>query len=206
MKNLLLLTLFLMLFSCKESKKELVEVKQVSNEFILEFLNEILSDSTETRYFRNEIRMISNFAPMVRDTDFFYMDLEDKKFNSLVDYKADLLNTKDTTFIKNQLNNNPKLNLDFLSNYGFVIFDYKKYFDDQMGIVSIDKKIQIENVKNGFNIDSELLMIEKPTFNKELNLAYIRFKNGSNGKKVLFEKKNGKWKLLKEISTWNEHY
>jgi len=51
-----------MLSSCKENKKELVEIQQVSNKFKLEFLNEILSDTSETRYFKSKVQLVSNFA------------------------------------------------------------------------------------------------------------------------------------------------
>ena len=190
-----------MLSSCKKEKKELVEVKQVSSEFILEFLNEILSDKSESRYFKNEVQLISNFAPMVRDFDYIHDYLEGKKINSLINYKADILQTKDTTFIKNQLENKHNFNLNLLSKYGYKIFDLKKCFDDGIGLLSIDRKIESENVKNGFEINSPLLMIEKPTFNKDLNLAYVRIKIGDDGKKVLFKKKNSKWKFFKELST-----
>lgn len=84
-----------MLSSCKVNKKELVEIQHVSNEFKLEFLNEILSDTSETRYFKSKVQLVSNFA-------------------------------------------------------------------------------------------------------------YIRFHEGSDGQTVLFERKNGKWKFLKEISSWVE--
>ena len=190
-----------MLSSCKKEKKELVEVKQVSSEFILEFLNEILSDKSESRYFKNEVQLISNFAPMVRDFDYIHDYLEGKKINSLINYKADILQTKDTTFIKNQLENKHNFNLNLLSKYGYKIFDFKKCFDDGISLLSIDRKIESENVKNGFEINSPLLMIEKPTFNKDLNLAYVRIKIGDDGKKVLFKKKNSKWKFFKELST-----
>lgn len=192
-----------MFSSCKEGKKELVEVK-VSNEFKLDFLNEILSDTSESRYFKSKVQLVSNFAYMIRDVDFLEENIEEIKFNSLVEYKADILNTKDTLFIKNQIEDNKKLDLNNLSNYGYKIFDFKKCLMDNINYDSIYKRIELTKIRNGLNLNSTLLMIDKPTFNKELNLAYIRFQEGSGGETVLFEKKNNKWKFKEIISSWVE--
>ncbi|MFC4740221.1 hypothetical protein ACFO3U_09480 [Flavobacterium ponti] len=64
--------------------------------------------------------------------------------------------------------------------------------------------INIENKKYNFEPKYDLLTISKPLFNKQQNLAYIRFQRGFGGETVLFEKKNNKWKFKEILSSWVE--
>lgn len=194
-----------MLSSCKENKKELVEVKQVSNEFKLDFLNEILSDTSETRFFKSKIQLISNYSIMMPDR-FLNGTFEDpnKEFYSLVDYISFHLKTEDTLYIYNQFSQNKNLNLNDLSKYNFKMFNNKKCFENNIEYDSILKLINIENKKYNFIPKDDLLTVSKPFFNKEQKLAYIRFQRGSGGETVLFEKRNGKWKHKEMISSWIE--
>ncbi|MFC4740220.1 hypothetical protein ACFO3U_09475 [Flavobacterium ponti] len=126
MKYAFLLTLLLMLSSCKKDKKELVEVKQISNEFKLDFLNEILSDTTESSYFDSKVQLVSNYSIMLPDR-FLNGTFDDptKEFYSLVDYISFHLRTEDTLYVFNQFQQNKELNLNKLSKYGYKMFDNK---------------------------------------------------------------------------------
>lgn len=205
MKYAFLVTLFFMLSSCKKEKKELVEVKQVSSEFILEFLNEILADTSESSYFDSKVQLVSNYSIMLPDR-FLNGTIEDpsKEFYSLVDYISFHLKTEDTSYVFNQFQQNKELNLNKLSKYGYKMFDNKKCFDNNLKNDSILKLIIIENKKYNFVPKYDLLTVSKPLFNKQQNLVYIRFQRGFSGETVIFEKKNNKWKFKEILSSWVE--
>lgn len=193
-----------MLSSCKKEKKELVEVNQVPNEFKLEFLNEILSDTSENNYFKSKIGLISNYPLMIPEMTLGDPEFPNKHFLSTVEVLSHYLKTDDTIYLDNQLLKTNSLDLNNLSKYGYKIFDFKKCIDSNLSYDSIYKLTAIENLKHNFDATIPFLLIDEPIFNQKMNLAYIRFQQGSGGESVLFEKKNGKWMYKETITTWFE--
>ncbi|WP_169815748.1 hypothetical protein, partial [Pseudotamlana agarivorans] len=111
------------------------------------------------------------------------------------------LNIKDTTYVIRQRKENLKLNLNQLSKYGFNVFDLKGYAERNVPYNSILE--MIDSLNQGTE-NYNLVKFTKPIFNKNKSLAYIRILHGSDGKSLILEKNNGKWRKKIELESWIE--
>lgn len=93
-----------------------------------------------------------------------------------------------------------------LSKFGIKILDVKKYSKEGISRDSIDEIVnEYYNKTDSYNLKNRsYLIVSKPIFNKEINLAYIRMLCGSSGASYLLEKGNNKWYILKEFENWVE--
>ena len=186
--------LIILISSCNGGEK--TDLK-ISNEFKIEFLNEILSDTNDLKIITSKEQLISNYAMML---PFFQPEPNGKKI-SHIEYISDLLKINDTVFVKRQIIDNRQLELNQLSKYGFKIFDLKNEIENNTPYDKIFEKVDSVNI----GADSySLLQITKPIFNKEKNMAYIRLRYGSGGKTLILKNVGGKWKKRNQIDDWVE--
>lgn len=197
-KTIFILT-FLTLCSCKDKEKEVVKV---SDEFKLEFLNEILSDTTELKILLSKQQLISNFGSGYMAPPILPLDPKNpRKTINHTKFISDTLNIMDTVFVKQQRMDNAKLDLNKLADYGFKIFDLKGLAENKVPYNSILDKVDSLNVGTE---NYSFLQFSVPIFNKKRNLVYIMLSQGSGGETVILEKVNGKWTKKYEINNWVE--
>jgi hypothetical protein len=199
-KYLKILLIILTITSCKT---EIVKEIEISEQFKLEFLNEILSDTIDIKIIESKEQLISN-SPTIPPPFYLEINPENPKVTfSFAKFISDTLKIYDTTFVKNQSKSNNSLNLNELTKYGFRIFDMESAINEQKenGYFLIDSKIDSLNKgKNSY----KYLSITKPIFNKELNLAFIRVAQGYGGNTIILKKENGKWKRKYTVGGWVE--
>lgn len=185
------------MISCKQ--KELnIEIK---SEDKIDFLNEILSDTINLKIINSKNQLISNypFFPPPR----LPMDEKNPTHSiSHYEYISDTLKIDDISFVRKQAKSNNNFKLDLLSHYGFKILDVETYFKQKISHDSV-REIAHEYNKKHDNVHS-FLVISKPIFNKDMNLAYIRLMQGYGGETVILEKRNGKWMKKNVIDDWIE--
>ena len=193
-KKVVLVFIPIILFiSCKREKSAIsVEKNEITNEFRLQFLNEILSDTLELKLIQSKSNLISNsdiLPPPAFDVDFF----------SESNYISKVLEINDTLFVQKQFDLNPTFNFDDLSKFGFKILDIKSIIEK-----GGDYNIILDEVNLYYkNCDTCcMLVLSKPIFNKEKNKAYLRMGCGSGGRSIILEKKLNKWKVIKELDYW----
>lgn len=196
LKRLMLLIALSLLFSCK---KKII----ITNEFKINFLNEILSDTIGLKLIISKNRLISNIPilpppilPIKKDTK---MSIKHSEFISK-ELKVD-----DIAFIQEQMKNNSEFDLNNLKRYKYQILDLKKYKKENQNFAwgSIDSIIinyNNEKQNNGFGFFS----ISKPIFNKKLNLVYLRVRDGMGGYTIILEKKHQKWRKKTLFGEWVE--
>lgn len=201
MKCLLQILMVFMFISCK---KEPHKDNSISDKFKLEFINEILSDSLNQRYSFKNKSLISNFPAMIPINPINDIQYPDIELNSVLKYISHYLKTKDTLFILQQIRQNKNFNFDQLSNYDYNLFDYKSCISNHIKLDSIYKLVAIECEKFSYKSKSSIIFVSTPIFNKELNLAFIRFRDIGGGESVIFEKKNNNWEFQQRIEIWHE--
>jgi hypothetical protein len=193
-KKVVLVFIPIILFiSCKREKSTIaIEKNEITNEFRLQFLNEILSDTLELKLIQSKSNLISNsniLPPPSYDVDFF------RESN----YISEVLEINDTVFVQKQFDLNPTFNFDDLSKLGFIILDVKSIVKKGGGYYKILDEVNLYYK----NCDTCcMLVLSKPIFNKEKNKAYLRMGCGSGGRSIILEKKLNKWKVIKELDYW----
>ena len=173
---------------------EKTQVK-ISNEFKIQFLNKILSDTSHLKIITSKEQLISNHTLMPPFSPYPY-----PREISHIEYISKVLEI-DTSFVRQQMVDNKQLDLKKLSTYGFNIFDLKAEIKNQTPFDQIWEKVDSINVGTD---NYSLLEITKPIFNKEKNLVYIRLKQGSGGETLILEKVDGEWKKKKQLDSWVE--
>ncbi|NRD20904.1 hypothetical protein HNV08_12680 [Winogradskyella eckloniae] len=206
------LFIFLLSLSCQNSEKDIItnkfkettiETPLITDEFKLNFLNEILSNKEDDYLYpyssKNPYLMFHSYN-YTGNTDIKYLKLLGKPstFPEVINH---FFKENDTTFIINQIKENQVLDVFKLSKYGHNIVDWSKirYYDDnfkEVRLVSKDSilKLETDNEKEG------QLILYKPIFNKKLNKSYISMGYFmSHGYELLYKKENNKWVLDKTV-------
>ena len=183
--KIIFIILTLTLVSCKQTNKSESQTRaltqiEITDEFKLEFLTQILSDSSKTKLLFNKKELISNLS-----------------INIPPNLPVDLKNPKQTISHSEFISDTLKIN-----DIDFNVIDIKKYTDNGIEWDSINKIAEKYYAKNRLENIYSVLYITKPIFNKELNLAYVRIRQGSGGMTRIYEKKNGIWKLKYELDNW----
>jgi len=203
-----ILILTLILISCKQNNKselktrELTQV-EITNDFKLEFLNQILSDSSKTRILSDKRELISNLPAMVPPQ----LPIDQKNPSQTISHSefiSDTLKINDVNNVKEQFKRNRDFDVSKLEKYGFKIIDVKQYRENKIQWDSINEIAEKYYEENKMIDFYSFLHITKPIFNKELNLAYVRIRLGSGGMTRIYEKHNGIWELKYEIDEWLE--
>lgn len=204
--KIIFIILTLTLVSCKQTNKSESQTRaltqiEITDEFKLEFLTQILSDSSKTKLLFNKKELISNLSINIPPN--LPVDLKNPKQTiSHSEFISDTLKINDIDFIKGQFQKNKDFDISKIKEYGFNVIDIKKYTDNGIEWDSINKIAEKYYAKNRLENIYSVLYITKPIFNKELNLAYVRIRQGSGGMTRIYEKKNGIWKLKYELDNW----
>lgn len=182
------------MFSCKEkAPKEVVESNVLTENIKLDFLHEILSDSTGNGILKSRNRYISNYfdiSPLHLSIDIKNDSLD--FFES--EYIAEKLEIQNINFIKQQMDANSSFDYDKLKKYGFNVLDVEGFI--KKGIVG-DAILEYTKKQGNYG----MLMFSVPVFNKELNKAYIRMYD-FGGETLIYEKVNGKWRIKDKIDKY----
>ncbi|MDA0176213.1 hypothetical protein OOZ35_01775 [Mesoflavibacter profundi] len=196
---LLFILIFNQIISCK--KKNNTDL--ISNKFKIDFLVQILSDTTESKLLNDKRELVSNFTIVVPPSLPIDPINKNKSIN-LSQYISDTLNINDIEFVKQQFIDNKRFSFNQLSNKGFNVIDIEKYYSNNIKWDSINKiasnYYKKENMKKYFSY----LSITKPIFNRELNLAYVRIRLGSGGMSRIYKKVNGTWDVKYEFDEYVE--
>ena len=206
-KILFFLSFCFLLTNCNTKKKKHPNQK-ISNDFKINFLKKVLLDTVHFNFLPSKNHFVSNY-PLLPPSSLYYLDSisnKYKKAENQIDFISKILNEEQSKFIECQIKNNKSLDLNQLSKFDIKILDVKKYYKDGISRDSIDKIVyDYYNNKDSFNFKNKsYLIISKPIFNKEKNLAYIRILYGSSGASYLLENSNKKWYILKEFENWVE--
>ena len=205
-----------MSLSCKNSENEILNntdnaeienIPIITNKFKIEFLNEILKDTSiynlrhyknpyifQHSYYRDETR------PNVKNGHLENISLS--KFISIY------LKIKDTSFVSKQLDSLNIMDMGKLKDYGFKFIDWEKlkkynYTTESLIVENLVSNDSIEKLEKAIEVD-KIIWLTKPVFNKRVNKAYIEVGNSiywSNA--LLYEKKKDKWVFNKVIMTRN---
>jgi hypothetical protein len=192
--GVILLMIFLLFVSCKEEhSSNSIEPNEITNEFRLQFLNEILLDTLGLKLIKSKRDLISNaniLPPYISN-----------KFPQESHYISEVLAIHDTLFVQKQFELNPMFSFDDLSKFGFKILDVKSMVKNGEGYDSIMDELNLY-YKNCENCC--LLFLSKPIFNKEKSKAYLRTGCGSGGVTLILERKINSWVIIEEIDYWVE--
>jgi len=189
MKNIILILIILLSISCKQTEKNKdFEKIELNEKFKLDFLSQILSDSTDFKLLKKPNRFISNYFDLSPQFE------NDSLIISHSEYISQILEINDVDFVKEQIKQNENFNYDKLADYGFNILDVKGLIEKG---VTGQKIINYTEEKNNYG----LLMISVPIFNKDLNRAYIRLYD-FEGETIVFERINNKWKIKDRIDKY----
>lgn len=203
-----ILILTLILIGCKQNNKSELKTREltqieINDEFKLDFLNQILSDSSKSRLLFDKKELISNLSINIPPT--LPKDIKNPKQTiSHSEFISDTLRINDTDFVKGQFKKNKDFDISKIKQYGFNIIDIKQYTENEIAWDSINNIAEKYYKKNSLENIYSILYITKPIFNKELNLAYVRIRQGSGGMTRIYEKQNEIWKVKYELDEWVE--
>ncbi|TXE07946.1 hypothetical protein ES711_11015 [Gelidibacter salicanalis] len=194
MKKTLQILFTLIFISCLENKKELIQTElKITNEFKIEILNQILSDTIDLKLMRSKEMYLSNYDGIPPPV----LPMDTKRSGYSIthsEYIAQQLGVNDVEFIKKQMADNKRFDLNKLSEYGFNILDVKGYLDKEIYYSKILEKTENQKYYGFFTVSI-------PIFNKSLNKAYIRTMD-FGGETLLLKKINDKWLIDKKIDSW----
>jgi hypothetical protein len=200
--------LTLILVSCKQTNKsesqtrELTQI-EITDEFKLEFLTQILSDSSKSRLLFDKRELISNLPAMVPPQ----LPIDQKSRTQTIshfEFISDTLKINDIEFVRKQFRENKGFDISGLEKNGFKIIDIEKFRGNEIQWDSINKIAEKYYEENKMIDFYSFLHITKPIFNKELNLAYVRMRLGSGGMTRIYEKRNEIWRMKYEFDEWVE--
>ena len=192
--KLVLLLIGFVFISCNEDKSKVVNNDSVSDEDCIQFLNEVLSDTINLKFIPSKRIIISN-------CDFHRWNFS--RFENYSDYEIlyELLEEKDTVFIKNQIDTLDCFKTNKLKNFGFQIYNFKKVLD-KVEYDSIPRKIEEINISNGNpEFGDSFIMFQRPIFNKKRNKVLLRVDYMYSGEEFLLTKKNNTWEK-KKVGAW----
>lgn len=192
--KLVLLLIGFVFISCIEDKSKVVNNDSVSDEECIQLLNEVLSDTIN-------LKLIPSKKVIISNCDFHRWIFSE--FEDYSDYEIlyELLEEKDTVFIKNQIDTLDCFKTNKLKNFGFQIYNFKKVLD-KVEYDSIPRKIEEINISNGNpEFGDSFIMLQRPIFNKKRNKVLLRVDYMYSGEKFLLTKKNNTWEK-KKVGAW----
>ena len=196
------------MISCRQNNKsesiagELTQI-EITDEFKLEFLTQILSDSSKSRLLYDKRELISNLPAMVPPQ----LPIDPNNSSRTIshfEFISDTLKINDIDFVRKQFIENKDFDISTIEKNGFKVIDVEKYRENEIQWDSINKIADKYYEENKMIDFYSFLHITKPIFNKELNLAYVRFRHGSGGMTRIYEKQNGIWEMKYEFDEWIE--
>lgn len=196
------------MISCRQNNKsesQAIELTQIeiTDEFKLEFYNQILSDSSDSRLLFDKRELITNWPEMTPPI----LPIDPKNYSKTIshaEFISDTLKINDVDFVRKQFKENQDFDFLNLEKNGFKVIDVKGLKENQIEWDSIDKIAEKYYEENKMIDFYSFFHITKPIFNKNLNLAYVRIRSGSGGMTRIYEKKNGIWRVKYEFDVWVE--
>ena len=180
--KLFFLLIFFVFISCKEDKSKVVSNDLVSDKECIQFLNEVLSDTVNLKLIPSKRIIISN-------CDFHRWNLSAFENYSDYDFLYELLEEKDTAFVKNQIDTLKCFKTTELKNFGFQIYNFKKIFD-KVEYDSIPREIEKINISNGNpEFGDGFIMLQRPIFNRKRDKILLRIDYMNSGIDYLLSKK-----------------
>ena len=180
--------------SCNEDKSKVVNNDSVSDEDCIQFLNEVLSDTINLKFIPSKRIIISN-------CDFHRWNFSRFENYSDYDFLYELLEEKDTVFVKNQIDTLKCFRTTELKNFGFQVYDFKKRLD-KVEYDSIPKEIEKINISNGNpEFGDGFIMLQRPIFNRKRDKILLRIDYMTSGIDYLLSKKNNSWEK-KKVGGW----
>ena len=168
--------------SCKDDKSRIVNDDLVSDQECIQFLNEVLSDTVNLKLIPSKRIIISN-------CDFHRWNLSAFENYSDYDFLYELLEEKDTVFVKNQIDTLKCFKTTELKNFGFQIYNFKKIFDN-VEYDSIPREIEKINISNGNpEFGDGFIMLQRPIFNRKRDKILLRIDYMNSGIDYLLSKK-----------------
>ena len=192
--NLFLLLIGFVFISCNEDKSKVVKDDSVSDEECIQFLNEVLSDTVN-------LKLIPSKKVVIANWNFTSKNVNSIEIFSKYGFLYEILEEKDSVFVKNQYDNPKSFNPSELKNYGFQIFDLKskmKNFSIDSVKVEIEK-INILNRKREF--EDDFIMLRRPIVNRKRDKILLRIDYINSGIDYLLIKKNNTWEK-KKVGAW----
>jgi hypothetical protein len=182
--RLIQIILLLTVISCSSLRdRKVVEIIDP-----IEFLNFVLTDTTELKLITNGYKSISDISILPPPT------MPAGKFS---DFLITILAETDTLFIQDQLRESNNFNTENLENYGFKIIKISEIPSE----TGIDWDYFSDNYGQG------ILTVDRPIFNKSYTKAYIRFgylcgTHCGNGQELVIEKIGNKWSIKEITGAW----
>ncbi len=182
--KMLFLLLISALLSCKQER---IKEIQISDEFRLEFLNSVLSDTINLRLISNKEQLITTGSLI---PGMMPLHPGGGKTISHSKFISDILEIYDTTFVQKQFRENEEFDFMQIEKYAFRVFDLEE-LKNSLGSTDIYDTVAKMNV--GYNSFYRTI-ITKPIFNKEKNKAYLMI-NNFGGKTYILEKVGENWRI-----------
>ncbi len=175
---------------------------QLTDSYKLEFLNQILSDSTKNRVLENKDELISNIIilpPPVTLIDFENSN-KTPKHTEFIAHKLNI----DVKLVESQMQSNKSFDFLKLRDFNYNILDIRSYANANNLVDSLHKITKNYYKNQSLNNNLSLLNISVPIFNKELNLAYIRLRKEAGGRSIIYKKVENKWFIKEQFNEWVE--
>ena len=168
--------------SCNADKSKVVNNDLVSDEECIQLLNEVLSDTVNLKLIPSKRIIISN-------CHFHRWNLSAFENYSDYDFLYELLEEKDTAFVKNQIDTLDCFKTTKLKNFGFQIYNFKKVLDN-VEYESIPREIEKINISNGNpEFGDGFIMLQRPIFNRKRDKILLRIDYMNSGIDYLLSKK-----------------
>ena len=178
-KSLIYLLTLIIWYGCINGPEQ-----KISEEFKIEFLKQILSDTINGIIdSKEQLIVITPLEP-------FY---QPNQASSYAEFISDSLELNDTSFVKRQMDSNDSFAYRKLKNYGFRLLDLEQYRNDTISIYDIS-----ENLNKGYK-SFYVVRIGMPVFNKKLDKAYLTISD-TGGRAIIYQKIGNKWFVHSEFN------
>lgn len=201
-KTLFTLILIILLSNCSDKNQSGRTQISIDNKTKAEFLNEILSDTTNFKLLPDQNIMISDFNLIQHLPRSVSKNGEFIKVSE-IEFLSHHLKENDTVFIKQQIKDNNHFNLKDLSNFGYRILNTTELLKDGTSVYDLSSIVLNNQTKTDKLYNGYFVLLDKPIFNKELNRAYLSVNGLNSGTEYLFVKKNETW-IKENIGSWVE--
>lgn len=213
----LVIFIFLLSFSCKKSeetkhtiitqKENLIKEIIITEEFKLEFLNDILNNKKDKLLFPYEDKNPTITYESLEEIEYkgikeaIYQQIVGKP-STLPEYINFLFKENDSIFIIKQLKNNKDFKAHKLSKHGYYYIDSKKdnYYDKGYSRINSLSNDSIQKILS-YRKKHRQLILYNLIFNKKLNKAYISiYYPGNYSIDLIYINQKNKWHSEKVLT------
>lgn len=186
--KIIYLILTAVILSCEERPNPHTFNSEDAENLKLEFLINALLEKTKPQILSSKKVLISNFYKFPSLDNQIWIEGEWKKV-SRIDYLSYHLNEKDTSFLREQINQENDL-IAHLSKHGFQVLNSQELLEEGISLDSIDKIAEERSRQNKTPGERDYIMIDKPVFSKDLNRLYLKIAGHNYGYEYVFTKSN----------------